>query len=127
MKGLVIGDFLLPGNILEKIFSGDGIEKHVESFKTAEFKVESRSEIRNVWRQFEEHGPSGVACPGEIAELVKDTEVLVVHICPVNNEMIKSAQNLKIILSARGGLENIDIEEASKRKIPVIHTPSSQF
>ncbi|MDR1506037.1 MAG: 2-hydroxyacid dehydrogenase [Treponema sp.] len=124
MKGLVIGDFLLPVNILERIFQGDGVEKHVTDFQTAEFEVESRSKIRDVWRQFEEHGPSGVPCPAKIAELMKDAEVLAVHICPVNKEMIASAQDLKIILSARGGLENIDVQEATKRKIPVIHTPN---
>ena len=124
MKGVAIGDLLLPTDIIEKIFHGDTIKKYVDGYEAVTFKVESRSAIRNTWRQFEEHGPSGVPCPPNIAEVVKDAEILAVHICPVNNEMIQSAKNLKIILTARGGLENIDINEATKRKIPVINTPN---
>ncbi len=124
MKGLVVGDYLLPTEILKKVFIGDNIEKNVHEFKTLDFPCNDRAEIRNVYRLLEEHGPSGVPFPDELPELIKDVEFVAVNICPINKEILDSAENLKVILSARGGLENIDMEEATKRGIPVIHTPN---
>ncbi len=123
MKGIVIGDYLLPTEILEGFFYGDGIEQYITSYEKMDFVVKTRAEIRNVWRQLELHGPSGVPHPEALPELIKDAEVLVVHICPVSKNIIQTAKNLKLIVSARGGLENIDVEEATKHGIPVIHTP----
>ncbi|MCD8349703.1 MAG: 2-hydroxyacid dehydrogenase [Planctomycetaceae bacterium] len=124
MKGVVVGDFLLPTSILEKVYQGDDVEKRVESYTKTDFICETRADIRNVWRQFELHGPSGVAAPDDLPGLVADAEVIAVHICPVNKAIIDAAKNLKIILSARGGLENIDVQEATARGIPVFHTPN---
>ena len=123
MKGLVIGDYLLPTEVLEGFFHGDGIEEFITSYEKTDFVVKTRAEIRNVWRQLELHGPSGVPYPEAMPQMVEDAEVLVVHICPVCREIIQRAKKLKLIVSARGGLENIDREEATKRGIPVIHPP----
>ena len=123
MKGVVVGDYLLPTEILEKFFHGDGIEQYISSYVKTDFVVNTRSEIRNVWRQLEMHGPSGVPYPEDLPALVNDAEVLAVHICPVSKELMDAAPKLKLIVSARGGLENIAMEEATRRGIPVIHTP----
>ncbi len=123
MKGVVVGDYLLPTEILERFFHGDGIEQYISSYKKTEFVVKTRADIRNVWRQLEMRGPSGVPYPEDLPTLLHDAEVLVVHICPVGKELMNSAPNLKLIVSGRGGLENIDMEEATRRGIPVIHTP----
>lgn len=123
MKGVVVGDYLLPTEILEKFFHGDGIEQYITSYEKTNFVVKTRAEIRNVWRQLEMHGPSGVPYPEDLPALVKDAEVLVVHICPVSKELMDAAPNLKLIVSGRGGLENIAMDEATRRGIPVIHTP----
>ena len=123
MKGVVVGDYLLPTEILEKFFHGEGIEQYITSYVKTDFIVKTRSEIRNVWRQLEKYGPSGVPCPEDLSALVRDAEVLVVHICPVSKELMDKAPKLKLIVSARGGLENIAMQEATRRGIPVIHTP----
>ncbi len=123
MKGLVIGDYLLPTDILEGFFHGDGMEEYISSYDKLDFVVKTRADIRNVWRQLELNGPSGVPCPEDMPAMIEDADVLVVHICPVCKEVIQRAKNLKLIVSARGGLENIDLEEATRRGIPVIHTP----
>ena len=123
MRGLAVGDYLLPVSILAKVFQGDGMEKIVDRVKTIEFTVSDREEIRTVWRLLEKHGPSGVSLPDEITELARDVEVLAVQICPVSKLLMDQCPNLKVILSARGGLENIDVAEATARGIPVINTP----
>ncbi len=123
MKGVAVGDYLLPTQILKKVFEGDGVEKMVDSIATTDFIVKNRAEIRTVWRLLEQYGPSGVQLPSELPTLAHDAEVLAVHICPISKVLMDQCPNLKVILSARGGLENIDVEEATKRGIAVIHTP----
>jgi D-3-phosphoglycerate dehydrogenase len=124
MKGVAVGDYLLPTNILKRVFRGNGIEQLISSVSTTDFVVKERSEIRTVWRLLEQHGSAGVPLPEDLIDLARDADVLVVHICPVNKELLDACPNLKVILSARGGLENIDVAEATKRNIAVIHTPN---
>jgi D-3-phosphoglycerate dehydrogenase len=123
VKGVVVGDYLLPTEILVNVFKGDGVEALVGSFVTTDFTVKDRSEIRTVWRLLEQQGPSGVPLPSELISLARDAEVLAVHICPVSKVLMDQCPKLKVILSGRGGLENIDVAEATRRGIAVIHTP----
>jgi D-3-phosphoglycerate dehydrogenase / 2-oxoglutarate reductase len=90
---------------------------------STDFINRDRADIRRTWRVIEEGGPGAEEPPKEMARLIEDVDFLAVHICPVSKEMIERAKNLKVILSARGGLENIDVTAANERKIPVIHTP----
>ena len=46
---------------------------------------------------------------------MKKADVIFVHQCPVSKEVIKEAENLKYILSCRGGVENIDMEAAKEK------------
>ena len=53
-----------------------------------------------------------------------NAEVLFVHLFPVPEALMEAAPKLKYILSARGGLENIDVEAAKKRGISIINCPA---
>ncbi|HOI99950.1 MAG TPA: 2-hydroxyacid dehydrogenase [Rectinema sp.] len=123
MKGVVVGDYLLPTEILKRVFQGDGVESYVNIVSTTDFIAKDRTEIRTVWRLLEQFGPSGVPLPDGLPALAHDAEVLAVQICPVNKALMNQCPKLKVILSARGGLENIDLDEATNRGIAVIHTP----
>ena len=63
MKGVAVGDFLLPTEILAKVFRGDGVEKFITSVATTDFVVADRAAIRTVYRLLEESGPRGVSSP----------------------------------------------------------------
>ena len=123
MKGVVVGDYLLPTEILKKVFQGDGVESHVNIVATTDFIAKDRTEVRTVWRLLEQFGPSGVPLPADLPALAHDAEVLAVQICPVSKALMDQCPKLKVILSGRGGLENIDVGEATRRGIAVIHTP----
>jgi len=123
MKGVAVGDFLLPTEILARVFQGDGMERLISSVVTTDFVVADRSAIRTVYRLLEENGPSGVPAPRDLAEICEDTGVLAIQICPVSKDTLDRCRDLKLIVSARGGLENIDVKEATRRGIGVINTP----
>ncbi|MDL2318693.1 2-hydroxyacid dehydrogenase [Eubacteriales bacterium OttesenSCG-928-A19] len=83
-----------------------------------------RYAMRPICRRLEREGADAVPPPEALYDLVGEAEVLMSHLCPINARVIERAKNLKIILSNRGGLENIDLEAATARGIPVLHNPA---
>lgn len=88
------------------------------------FGAPDRIDMRDTVHAIERGGCDAVPPPPELLDAIGDAEALMVHLCPVNREVIDRAKNLKIILSNRGGLENIDLEAASRLGIPVLHNPA---
>ncbi|UCF92073.1 MAG: 2-hydroxyacid dehydrogenase [Desulfobacterales bacterium] len=64
-----------------------------------------------------------VGDPGEIAELVRDSQVIVTHVAPISKAAISAAPDLQIIACCRGGPVNINVPAATARKIPVVNSP----
>jgi D-3-phosphoglycerate dehydrogenase len=123
MKGLAVGDLLLPTSKMVNLFEADGVKEHVSQVLTTEFRNRDRADIRTTWRSVEEKGPEGVEPPADLADLMDEVAIAAVHICPLSGEMIARARNLKIISTARGGTENIDLAAATERGIAVLNTP----
>ena len=65
---------------------------------------------------FVKHDSSTAA---QARERVKDADVLLINKVLVNKELIDSAPNLKLICIAATGVNNIDVEYASSKGIPV--------
>lgn len=57
--------------------------------------------------------------PQEALERVKDVEVLLINKVLVNKELIDAAENLKLICISATGVNNIDVEYAASKGIPV--------
>ena len=60
-----------------------------------------------------------LSTPEEARERVKDIDVLMINKVIVNKELIDSAPNLKLICIAATGMNNIDVEYAASKGIPV--------
>ena len=84
----------------------------------------SKDDFREVIRKIETQGACAFEVEDEITELMKKADVIFVHQCPVSKEVIKEAENLKYILSCRGGVENIDMEAAKEKGVKVINCPA---
>jgi len=62
--------------------------------------------------------------PDELKKIIKDYDGLIIRSgTKVTKEIIDAADNLKIIGRAGVGLDNVDLEEATKRGIIVMNTP----
>src|SRR3989338_7732292 len=62
--------------------------------------------------------------PEELKEIIKDYDALLVRSeTKVTKEIIDAATNLKLIGRAGVGLDNVDLQAASKRGIIVMNTP----
>ncbi len=69
----------------------------------------------------ERKGAEAEPYASELDELVGNATLIVNHISPLPRSVIERAPHLKAILSCRGGYENIDLEAATERNIPVVN------
>ncbi len=64
-----------------------------------------------------------VGRPADVAAMIGDAEVLLVHAAPVTADVLDAAPNLRVVGVARGGPVNVDVDAASARGIPVLNAP----
>ena len=59
----------------------------------------------------------------DLVEAVKDADAIIIRSDKVTADVISAAPNLKIVVRAGAGYDNVDLEAASARKIVVMNTP----
>ena len=122
VKILIAGDMFLKtlvvAEIVEEILEKAGLTAEIirVEWQFKGYQLGRRMGVKRELREF-------AGDPEEFAKLVKDVEVLIVHVAPVTKEVIEAGEKLRIIGCARGGPVNVDIDAATMRKIPVIYTP----
>jgi len=120
MKCLAVGDLFIPEDIMVKSFENNNFTDVKALFWGSRDKQEMRNKVKNL----ETGGPTAENPPSDIKSLIQDVEILMIHLCPIPNEVIQSAKKLKVIASTRGGVENVDVASATEKGIAVISTPS---
>ena len=71
----------------------------------------------------EQNGVDAAPTCKEFLDACGDKDILVVHVASINKEIIEACPNLKVAAVLRGGFENADVEELTKRNIPLINAP----
>lgn len=59
----------------------------------------------------------------EIAEAVRDVDVLVTHLAPVTGRVLDNASRLRLVATPRGGPTNVNVAAATRRGVPVVNLP----
>lgn len=59
----------------------------------------------------------------QLIDNIDDAEILIVHVAPITAEVIDAGAGLKLIGCCRAGPVNVDVAYATKKGVPVIHTP----
>lgn len=122
MKCVAVGDMMIPSIYFRRELEKSSI---IDEFICKSWKENSsKDDFREVIRKIETQGACAFEVEDEITELMKKADVIFVHQCPVSKEVIKEAENLKYILSCRGGVENIDMEAAKEKGVKVINCPA---
>jgi D-3-phosphoglycerate dehydrogenase len=119
MKAVMIGDYLIPTDLM--LSACEPLREAGFEIETLEWETESKEKVDQRRLNVELHGPEAEAYADGADEAVKDAQILIVHFCPVPRSLIEAGSQLKVIGVARAGWENIDIEAATERNIPVIH------
>lgn len=118
MKFLVIGDVVVSVDLLVEAVRSLDPEAEIE---TAYWDTGVRGEFNKHSLNLEKNGPTAETPPADAFEKIADADVLLVHFCPVAEDLISAGKNLKLIGTCRGGMEHIDVTAATTKGIPVIH------
>ena len=122
MKCVAIGDILLPAQAFADAVRNQPWADEFDSFDWEVTK--DRAKTRAVVRKMETEGHRAFIPTPEELERLGDANVLMTHLYTIPEVVFKAAPNLKYILSARGGLENIDLEAARRHGVQIIHCPA---
>lgn len=111
---------------LKEDYYRDGLAKYpeFECLGIPFFGINDRKQMREIVHLIETKGSESCEPPAELWDLIEETEVLMVHLCPVSEALLKKAKNLKLILINRGGTENVNVEAATALGIPVLSNPA---
>jgi D-3-phosphoglycerate dehydrogenase len=123
MKGIAVGDLFIPKEMMAETFRVEGVRETVTDISLLEFECRDRNDIRRKIREIEAKGPDAVPAPPGFTRLAEDAEILAVHLAPVPRSVLERAKKLKVVCTARGGVDNISMEVLNNRRIPVINTP----
>ncbi|QCR20248.1 NAD(P)-dependent oxidoreductase [Agrococcus sp. SGAir0287] len=110
---LVIGDSYMDGRWFAEALAALGDDVTVDVHQIA---VADPTWPTDRIREFE-------GDPAQVAALLDDHEVLVIHGAPVTREVLEAAPSLRLIGCARGGPVNVDIEAAAERGVAVTTSP----
>lgn len=122
MKVVFVGDAYITSEMMRAAAKQILTENDVCKFLY--FGESNRGEMRNTVKMIEAHRREEIEVPQKLFEEIVDADLLVVHLCPVNRNLIEKATKLKAVLSCRGGRENIDIDACSDRGIIVTVNPA---
>ena len=122
MKAVAVGDLLLPASVFDETIRSASWVTAYDSFDWDVTK--KRDELRNVVRRMETGGSHAFLPTQEELERLKDAEVILSHLFTIPREVFEAAPKLRYILSARGGVENIDLKAAHEHGVSVIHCPA---
>ena len=122
MKVVCIGDAYITDKMMVDgvtPFLGEG-----DSMEVFFFGERDKTAMRDIAKAIETGQRESVAIPQGLMEAVEDADLIVVHLCPINGNLIERAPKLQAIMRCRGGLENIDVQTATERGVIVSNNPA---
>jgi D-3-phosphoglycerate dehydrogenase len=122
MKCLAVGDMFIHVTDFKKALQENKLFEECEYISWKEDA--DRTEARQIIRRIETKGSEAYEMEEYFYEKIADVDAIFVHLCPVSEAMIKRAENLKYILTCRGGVENIAVGAARERGITIINCPA---
>ena len=121
MKCLAIADLFINAAMMDaglKALKDKGIAVEVR-----EWSHESIKKLQEDNLLVEQQGSEALALPAALLQGAEETEILIVQFAPVNAAVFDKLPKLKYVGVLRGGIENVNQEEAKARGIEVMNTP----
>lgn len=120
MEVLCVGDLFLSSEKFR-----EGVEEELgdgsHTVREVMWAGESPEDQHHLQQVMEQEGPEAAPYPEEIVEAVGEAEVIEVHFAPIPRAVLEAGPNLKAVVVARAGTENVNIEAASERGIAVVN------
>lgn len=84
---------------------------------------DSMEEFSEWFLKMEQEGPDAVPLNEKLIEAMRDADIVITAMSAIPTKAVDGAENLKAACIMRSGVENINLKNATKKKIPVINTP----
>jgi D-3-phosphoglycerate dehydrogenase / 2-oxoglutarate reductase len=117
MRVLVVGDHFIPAEHHVEALTEAGID--AADVRTVDWSG-TKGEQHAAQQVMEQEGPAAVPTPAEISDAVRDAQALTLHFAPVPDAVLAAGPHLRAVVVARAGLENVDIDAATARRIAVV-------
>ncbi|WP_202813774.1 2-hydroxyacid dehydrogenase [Defluviitalea phaphyphila] len=118
-KVLLVGDAMIPPALFEEPLPrvlGDYVESYVTGYYESDW-----SKLQDRRLKVEQQGPEIEVVPEVIESEGKDASMLLGLFVPIFTKVFDAMPNLKIAGVCRAGLENVNVEEATKRGVLVFN------
>jgi len=119
MQVLCVGDLFLSSERFREAIEKE-IGKDFGPIREVSWAGEKAEDQHHLQQIMEQDGPEAVPTPEEIVEAVGDAEVIAVHFAPIPEAVLAAGPNLKAVVVARAGFENVNVEVASERGIAIV-------
>ena len=119
LKAVVIGDAMIPCTGFKNAF-----EKHLGKYGEVTFADDFEPNWDSLQKRrliVEQQGPEVEPCDPLILEHGKDANILTGLFIACSSKVMEAMPDLKIIGVSRAGIENVNVEEATKRGILVFN------
>ncbi|MBK5247138.1 MAG: 2-hydroxyacid dehydrogenase [Peptostreptococcaceae bacterium] len=118
-KACILGDAMIPGELFKPGFD-KYLSPYVEEVKVGDWETNAQTlQFRRL--EVEKKGPEIEIVPEMITEKDRDTEIAMGLFVPISSKMMEALPNLRIVGVCRAGLENVNLEEATRRGILVFN------
>lgn len=120
-KLVAISDKYIPFDVMRDGLAG--LKDAGVSVEVRKWEHDTLVDLQQANLAIEQGGPDAVKLSPELMANLAGVEMLVVQFAPVGKALIEAAKDLKVIAVLRGGVENVAVEEATRRGIAVLNTP----
>lgn len=119
LKAVVVGDAMIMGDSFEEA-ARKNLGAYCSDVKTGNWE-EDYPKLQERRLAVEKQGPEIEIVPDVVVKEGRDAALLAGLFVPVSSKLMDAMPNLRIVGVARAGLENVNVEEATKRGILVFN------
>ena len=84
---------------------------------------DSMEEFSKWFLKMEQEGPDAVPLNEKLIEAIKDAEIVITAMSAIPTKAINGAKALKAVCIMRSGVENINLSNATQKRVKVINAP----
>lgn len=118
---LAISDTYIPQSIMQQGLTP--LRDHGFDVEVRHWKHASLIDLQQANLAIEQGGPAAVSLDEALTANCQNVQVLLVQFTPVSAATLDQFPALQVLGVLRGGCENVDMEEATRRGICVLNTP----
>ncbi len=120
MKTLIVGDHFIPSSAFREAMER-ALGSNAGPLREVTWAGKDQEEHHAQQQILERDGAEGVGTPPEIRDAAGDAEIIAVHFAPVTAEIIEAAPDLKAVIVARAGYENVNVDAATAKGVAVVN------